>query len=868
MDSSNANIYVADAAANQIDLFTLEPPSAPTVAGESVSEVSEGSATFQAEVNPRGAVTDIRFEYGPCASATACTSSGYEATSPGESVGSEFAVVTATPVNVQGLKPGTVYHFRLVAENEVSRREGKLVLSSEEVFTTRGTGEFGLPDGRVWELVSPADKEGALIERLGEQDGSTIQAAAGGSAITYGTLSPTESKPAGYDNSQQVLSTRGPGGWSSLDLGIPHITPVEVSFHGQEYRFFSEDLSRAVVQPFGAFTPCQNVEGAPQPCVSADASEQTAFLRTDYAGGGDTGEICTSSCYTPLVTGAPGYANVPEGTVFGDSCSADSPPLCGPKFDAATPDGSHILISSIAPMPLTEGGGAEYEWSAGKPPSEQLQPVAVLPASEGGGVVAGRVESLSDDGSYLFSYEGHLYVHDYAKNASFRLDVAQGVSEPPSGAAGFLYASSDGSTLLFSDSEQLTTAAGGGIYECRVVEVAGALTCGELDLTDLEATGLSAGSLLGGSRDASYLYFTAGGEIYVDHYNGHEWTTTKGLSGVASYESGGKTFYRMATSPNGEWMAFMSSEELTGYDNRDIVSGQPDVEVYEYNARTEKLVCASCNPTGARPHGIQYGGLEEGLPLAGGASVWPESTWLAANIPSGPSPQSQAESQGPWRYLLNDGRLFFNAIDALVPKDVSGQENVYEFESAGVGSCTSGASSGSVVFEASTGGCVALISSGESKEESAFYEASESGGDVFFLTRQKLTAQDQEGGMVLYDAHECTSESPCPPVIAEQPPACNTEASCKAAPSPQPEIFGPSGSATFSGAGNISPSPPVVVGKPKTAAELRAEKLAKALKQCGKDKKKSKRTKCDKSARKKYGASKAKKASNDRRAGR
>jgi hypothetical protein len=57
----------------------------------------------------------------------------------------------------------------------------------------------------------------------------------------------------------------------------------------------------------------------------------------------------------------------------------------------------------------------------------------------------------------------------------------------------------------------------------------------------------------------------------------------------------------------------------------------------------------------------------------------------------------------------------------------------------------------------------------------------------------------------------------------------------------------------------------VVSPKKKTAAEVKAENLAKALKVCHKDKKKSKRQKCEKAARKKYGATKAKKASNDRR---
>ena len=58
-------------------------------------------------------------------------------------------------------------------------------------------------------------------------------------------------------------------------------------------------------------------------------------------------------------------------------------------------------------------------------------------------------------------------------------------------------------------------------------------------------------------------------------------------------------------SPDGRYLAFMSERSLTGYDNRDAVSGQPDEEeVYLYDASTGHLACASCNPTGARPVGI------------------------------------------------------------------------------------------------------------------------------------------------------------------------------------------------------------------------------------------------------------------------
>jgi hypothetical protein len=65
------------------------------------------------------------------------------------------------------------------------------------------------------------------------------------------------------------------------------------------------------------------------------------------------------------------------------------------------------------------------------------------------------------------------------------------------------------------------------------------------------------------------------------------------------------------------------------------------------------------------------------------------------------------------------------------------------------------------------------------------------------------------------------------------------------------------GSETSSETGNFTPPPPTMV-KPKTPAQVRAAKLAKALKLCGKDHKKSKRAKCERLARKKYSPPKAK----------
>ncbi len=67
------------------------------------------------------------------------------------------------------------------------------------------------------------------------------------------------------------------------------------------------------------------------------------------------------------------------------------------------------------------------------------------------------------------------------------------------------------------------------------------------------------------------------------------------------------------------------------------------------------------------------------------AQTW-QDRWLAGNIP-GWTTKDLSNAIYQSRYLSNSGRLFFNSSDALVPADVNGKEDVYEYEPAGVGSC-------------------------------------------------------------------------------------------------------------------------------------------------------------------------------------
>jgi DNA-binding beta-propeller fold protein YncE len=182
----------------------------------SVSDVAATSATLNAQINPLGSETTCEFQYVTEAS---FQSTGYDAAVSlpcAAALGSGESNVEVNPRHLQGLVPHTVYHYRVIAFNSLAPPEG--LNGPDQTFTTQGPGGFTLPDGRQWEMVSPPQKEGALIEPP-PGEGGVEQAAAGGDAITYIANVPTELGVAGFTNLQQVLSSRGPGGWVTRDLG-------------------------------------------------------------------------------------------------------------------------------------------------------------------------------------------------------------------------------------------------------------------------------------------------------------------------------------------------------------------------------------------------------------------------------------------------------------------------------------------------------------------------------------------------------------------------------------------------------------------------------------------------------------------------
>jgi hypothetical protein len=807
--------------------FTTLPP--VLIDSESVIEVTSGSATLQARLNPLGSDTTYRFEYGTG------TSYGESVPVPDGDIGSGQGDVTAG-AHVQDLQPATTYHYRVLVDNALG-----IVRGEDRVFTTQAAGGgFALLDGRAWEMVSPPDKQGAGLQPM-TYEGGAIQASVDGSAIAYVADAPTEAEPPGNRAVEvtQLFSRRGPAGWATKVI-TTHQEEVAHYYvgHNSSYVLFSADLSLGLVEP------------RTETRLSEEASMWTPYVRHDY-----TCEASPATCYQPLLTAA-NFTNVGA----------------RPSVETATPDLSHVLLSIQ--------DASIYEWSGGSFGLVSILPDGKSAVEEGlravvGGHGPSKVNAVSRDGSRIVflasGNEGsHLYVRDTSKGATVQADAVEPGARGGTGVPLFETASVDGSRVFFTDTSRLTVDSTASPNEGLADLYEFDVNTGKLsDLTVDANRGEHAdvqGMVQGASEDGAYVYFVADGvlapeavpghcthneapgstcNLYVRHegvtkfiaslsYRDQNWGETERVNGQLA----GLT---ARVSPNGRWFAFMSERSLTGYDNRDANSGEPDEEVYLYDANTSRLRCVSCNPTGARPVGVfetkEYPGL-----LVDYVNNW-GNRWLAASIP-GWTKYTLSYSLYQSRYLSDSGRMFFNSNDALVAQDVNGTGDVYEYEPERVGGC-SGTSPG---FSGAIAGCVGLVSSGGSAEESAFLDASENGDEVYFLTKARLLSQDFDNSFDLYDAHACSDLSPCLPVAPASPPPCSTSDSCKPAPSPQPTAFGAPPSATFSGAGNVSAPAPVVTARSLT----RTQKLTRALRACQRERPKHKRKACERQAHKRY----------------
>ncbi len=909
VDSATNEVLVADESGSRVDVYALEPAGPPAIQAGSLAAADVGveSATVKAGIDPTGADTHYFFRYGtaPCSGGSSACPNVAPAP-PGGDVGGGFGDRPAS-TELDGLAPETTYHFVAVAVSEPAGKRVEVVSPEEASFKTlpANTLESVLPDGRAWELVSPTNKRGAAVEPL-SHEGGLIQAAANGRALTFIAAAPVgEEEPAGNRAPEptQLIAARGAAGsWTTRNLTTPNAEAVGIKADTRrEYQFFSSDLSLAALFPPEALEPGQTTETVPGLPI---------YLRQT---------ACTTApCYQPLAG-----SSAPAGHSSLDAATADlkhvgvnaGSGLFEWSAEEAQPGEGHLRAVSVLPNGEPAVGITGFGFQ-----SIEVNQGSRHTISEDGKRAAWLLQTSS--GTHLYQTE-----FDEGKTESIQVDTQNtepGLA-PPTVKADPVYETSSvsGDRLFFTDDQRLTGNASFGTNplsrKVEENEEAGDLYVFERDkeagkrLTDLspdlnsgESSGVLA-AVAGASEDGSYIYFVANGvlatgavpghcsrsglpsakcNLYEVHDNGTEWEkphliaqlSAEDLPDTGAAAAVREEQYKVdeltaQVSPSGQFLAFMSDQRLTGYDNLDVNSGQPDEEVFLFDAQTGHIVCASCNPTGAQPtgvHDVAESGEGRGL-LVDRLGIWsaeteetPSDHWLAASVP-GWTNLDDRESFYQSRYLSDSGRLFFNAADSLVKQDVNkGKEDVYEYEPTGIGGCTK---------ENTTAGCVSLISSGQSQNESTFLDASTNGNDVFFLTSSRLIPSlDTDTAFDIYDARVCSGpeaeQAECPPTALPPATPCAGE-ECRPAPTSHQSVGGaPLGSATNSSSGNLSPQQQqqVLASKQTSSAKpkplTRAQKLAAALKTCKKKYKasKKKRIVCERHARKTYGAKKASKS--------
>lgn len=284
--------------------------------------------------------------------------------------------------------------------------------------------------------------------------------------------------------------------------------------------------------------------------------------------------------------------------------------------------------------------------------------------------------------------------------------------------------------------------------------------------------GATIGGAIGASEDGDYVYFTASGQLVDDnvpnavahpcdgsepcifawHQGTLRYVARIGANGEEENAITGQGSWlfedlRKAAriTPDGTRLVFIS--EGTSDDSYDHGTGcansaagpKPGCkEVYLYDATANggdgQLKCVSCNP--------------------GGVHTTP--TDADFNFRKG---GAELQTSHLNRAISDDGRyVFFSTGEPLVPADTNGAVNdVYQYDS--------------------TSGEVSLLSSGKSKYNAYFMDASADGADVFFTTKEQLTGWDVDNLTDLYDARAGGGIADPPP----PPPSCEGDG-CQPAP--------------------------------------------------------------------------------------
>ncbi len=723
------------------------PAIKPDVATATATEGTATSIVLNGSVNPHNSpLTECRFIYGIAGSLD--HSAPCSAPLPsGEGAAPVSAAIT-------GLSPATSYSFKLLAANAVG--------PSESDAASFGTLQIGVAAGcpndairqsqhstllgecRAWEMVSPVDKNG---NEVGAEGVAAFSSTSGDAFVYNAATSFAETVGSGRAGWSTYLARRDSDGWQNHSITPqPRTQTAQALFGGTSTKAFSNDLSRALTVGYDLPGAADSTPERQNLYLEDTATRGLQTISRSQRGNGED-----PAQYPPLEL-------------------IDGEPLWGASADlghVAWVTAFQLLPSGVAPgyyeasEPSKPEGQNVYTWDEGTIHLAGILPDGTVPPE------GSRVSPLSQGFRGTMSADGRLqtFVASPSAGAPAQLyvriehDRTAWVSEPevtqaenpafkelPEGIV-FQGMTPDGHDLFFvSESPLLAadTAPGFDLYRWT----AGPDPAHESNLTLITDTGDASPSsqgfgdaLIGMSDDGTRVYVTESSDTLRVWDDG----VSTVIDNVPRVASEGKYQLTLTTanpggarvSPDGNWLAY--------------INYQVDKQMYLYNFTTDTQVCVSCSPSG-KPVDV--------VPAMGGNKF--------------------EDVGGRPRFLSDDGSVFFSTAAPLLPQDFNGVSDAYEFDGAT--------------------GQLHLISSGRGSDAAMFADASPSGDDVFFATRQSLVRSDTDGSALdFYDARRYGGrpepEAPAPNCAAEscQPPSGTPPSSSLAA------------SSALGGGGNVKP---------------------------------------------------------------
>jgi hypothetical protein len=742
---------------------TLAAP--PDVSGVTTREVTDTTAILVGAIDANRSHTTYRFEYG--------TDTGYGSATVVDNAGSgPIAVSVSKPVT--GLQPNTTYHFRLVATNAAGETPG-----TDQTFTTAANPPQ--PSGRAYEMVSPLDKNNGDIDRdFLETLRSQTGASASGDAVAYisrvafgdlesGTLFPN------------YLARRGAAGWTTEGISPP-ISNLVTGSERPWVLGLSLDLSKAYVRTGVPVTPDASMLRGSWGLYRRNIGQAERYTLLSRP---------SPALFPPATEEPPTQEPTPPGT------------LAQARFTyiAETPDSRHVVFNSA--RRLLPGAPADasavnavYEWVDGS-----LRLASVLPDGltatqvRAGRRAPGGGQGLTDDlnGDHLISDDGRrvfftatltsggnqLFVRENGTSTE-KVSASQPSGEFKTANPDFWAArATDGSVAFFSANGALTpnAATGPSLYRwdanasptARLTEISKDIPDEDEDDEDDPVPAVQGPAAV--SDDARTVYFVARGvldeggdrgapkrdalNLYVYREGqevGQEVRYIETLDESADDMMSSLTFNRggraARVSADGDRLLFASYADLDpSYDTTEAtaeacgsaaVPGERCRQIYVYDFPTDDLRCLTCVP---------------GVPVTGDANLF--------GNPDERRP-SLAPVRAPVRLPRNltpDGRrAFFETARPLVSADRNSQLDVYEWADP----------------DRDGQGELRLISPGRGASDAKFLDASVSGDDVFFTTREQLVGIDTDNQVDLYDARVgggIPAQNP-PPVVPCQGEDC------------------------------------------------------------------------------------------------